>query len=295
MSLDESKTNHDEGTATDRGTDDESDIRAKLLEAEDRVDRLSDENRRLRDEHARAKRTSFRRAAVALAVLGVLSGLAGVLFEDARGVLFALAGTGLFAGVLIHYLLVDQVVTAETGEHIYTPLADNLGAIATELGLREDRLYVPVRDSIVPVRLYIPGETDHELPPPRSGPIVVDQDSRGLVLQPTGGRLFEEFTQVLADDLETAPEPLAVQLSDGIVEQFELARAAEPNVTPDEGQVTVGVVGNVFGDVDRLEHPIASFLACGLAVGLDEPVSLEVTDGGSRFDWLVTCRWDREE
>lgn len=268
----------------------DSDPERRAERADARAQRLAEENRRLRTEYASAHRTGFRRAAFGFAVLGITAALAGVVLETAQNVLFALGGTGVFAAILIYYLVPGQFVAAGTGERVYAPLADTMAAIATELGLRKERLYVPSSENDLPVYLYIPADTDHEIPSPNRGPIVTGEDDHGLVLQPTGGALFREFRYALSDGLARTPDRLAAQLADGIVEQFELAAVADPDGT--DGRVTVGIVDSAFGDVDRLDHPIASFFACGLAVGLEQPVSLEVADGGSRYDWLVTCRWE---
>ena len=55
--------------------------------------------------------------------------------------------------------------------------------------------------------------------------------------------------------------------------------------------MTVGVVGSVYGPVDQFDHPVASFLAVGLAEGLDVPVSVQVESSTGDADAVVTCRW----
>ncbi|WP_137290181.1 hypothetical protein [Natronorubrum halophilum] len=293
MSADEPNVEHIEAETTNTVTWSDDERRADQYEA--RAERLAEENRRLRIQYANARRADFRRAAILFVGLGLVAAIAGIAFENTRDVLFALAGTGLFAAVLTSYLVPGQFVAAEIGERVYTSLADTLAAVAAELGLREERLYVPTDDETPSARLFVPLEADPEIPSPRSGPVVTEDDSRGLVLQPTGGELFREFRNTLSEDLTGAPEQLASQLAAGVVEQFELAAVVDPEVDVDGGRITFGIADSTFGDVDRLDHPIASFLGCGVAIGLDRVVSLEVTDGGSRYDWLVTCRWDVEE
>ncbi|WP_440771926.1 hypothetical protein [Natronorubrum sp. DTA28] len=293
MSADEPNVEHTEQEPADTAVRSDDERRVDRYEA--RAERLAEENRRLRIEYATARQAGFRRAAIAFVGLGLVAAIAGLAFENARDVLFALAGTGLFAAVLTFYLVPDQVVTAEVGERVYTPLADTFAAVAAELGLREDRLYVPTDDATPPVRLFVPLEAESEIPPPGSGPIVTENDGRGLVLEPTGGELFREFRNTLSEDLMTTPEQLAPQLAAGIVEQFELAAVVDPEIDGDGGRITFGVADSIFGDVDRLDHPIASFLSCGVAIGLDRVVSLEVAAGGSRYDWLITCRWHVDE
>ncbi|WP_223302225.1 hypothetical protein [Haladaptatus sp. R4] len=84
-----------------------------------RVALLAEENERLRREYRRARQAEYRRTALALVGCGALAALAGVLFPDARSTLFALAGTGLFAGVLTYFLTPNRIVPASVGERTY--------------------------------------------------------------------------------------------------------------------------------------------------------------------------------
>lgn len=95
------------------------------LEQTARAELLAEENRRLRAEYARTQQTRYRRTAYGLAALGVLAVLGGLLFPNARGVLFALGGTGLFGGLLTLYLTPGQFVAADVGERVYAAMAAN--------------------------------------------------------------------------------------------------------------------------------------------------------------------------
>ena len=86
------------------------------------VELLAEENRRLRAEYARARQTTYRRTALGLFAVGALAVLGGVAFPHSSDVLFALGGTGLFAGVLtgkrfyyslqaIYFLLQDLILS----------------------------------------------------------------------------------------------------------------------------------------------------------------------------------------
>ncbi|MCU4973222.1 hypothetical protein OB955_10755 [Halobacteria archaeon AArc-m2/3/4] len=260
------------------------------VEATAQLELLVEENRRLRSEYAQARQTRYRRTALGLTVLGTIAIAGGILFPDGRQVLFALAGTGLFGGLLTYYLTPGQFVAAEVGERVYGAAATNEAALVSELGLREDRIYLPGNGTI-PARLFVPQYLEYDYPDDLTAPIVTEGNQRGLVLEATGAGLFEEFERTLATDLATDPTPLSNQLTDAIVEQFELAQRATPDVDTEDGRLTVAVSGSAFGAVDRFDHPIASFLAVGLAVGLDTPVELEVARGDDRADWLITCRW----
>ncbi|ADB60098.1 hypothetical protein Htur_1207 [Haloterrigena turkmenica DSM 5511] len=256
------------------------------------VELLADENRRLREEYVRARQSRYRATAIGLAAIGAVAVLGSVAFPDAREVLVALGATGLFGALLTYYLTPSRFVAADVGERVYTASTANVAAIGDELGLRDERVYLP--GEAAPARLYVPQHADYSLPDERAGPIVVDDDSRGLLLEATGAELFRPFERALTGDLAADPTPLAAQLTDGLVEQFELARSAEADVDAGDGRATIAVSDSAFGPIDRFDHPIPSFLAVGFAAGLEEPVRLEIAPGDDRADWLVTCRWDLE-
>lgn len=255
-----------------------------------RIEVLAEENRRLRVEYARARQAQYRRTAAGLGVIGILAVVGGLLFPAGREVLFALGATGLFGAVLTLYLTPGRFVSADTGDRVYTAMSRNLAAIVAELGLSDTRVYLPPEDDSA--WLYVPQRSEWSPPADRSGPIVVDEDHRGLLLDATGAPLLSAFERALTGDLGETPDRLASQLADGVVEQFELAEVVEPEVAGDDGRVTFGVGGSAFGDLDRIDHPIVSFVAVGLAVGLGRPVAVEVAPGDERVDWLVTCRWE---
>ncbi len=285
-------------TATDRpATDRENGDDEETLELAARAELLEEENQRLRTEYVSARKSQYRRTAIGLGLVGALAALGGLLFPDGRNVLFALAATGLFGGVLTYYLTPETFVAADVGERIYAAMAANEAAIVDQLGLSDDHVYLSTGDS-ADVYLYVPQRSTGKLPDDRdglrAGPLLTDPDQRGLVLEPTGSTLFEAFERALTGDLATAPAPLATQLADGLVEQFELAASADPDVDPAAGRVTVAIEDSAFGDVDRFDHPVASFLAVGFATGLDRPVQLAVAPDADRADWLVTCRWENE-
>lgn len=275
-------------------TEEEDVSTAEYLELAAQVELLTEENERLRTEYARSRQSQYRKTALGLGTVGLIAGVAGLLFAESRDVLFVLAGTGLFGGVLTHYLTPGQFVAADVGERVYAGLAANQAAIAAELGLGDERVYLP-DDDRDQVSLFVPRHREFELPDAKAGPIVTEEGSRGLLLETTGERLFDEFERGLTGELAETPGALTTQLTDGLVESLELARSADPDVDPETGRATIAITESAFGDVSRFDHPIASFFAVGFATGLGRPVSLEVEPGDERADWLVTCRWKHDE
>jgi hypothetical protein len=272
---------------------------------------LRAENRRLRAAYQQAQRQTYRRTALGFLAVGALAALGGLAFPDVRSVLFALAGAGLFAGVLAYYLTPERFVAADVAHDVYGAFADVGERLVDELGLTTRRLYVPT-DGAQTAWLYVPQSRAGEVPDDASLESLfvlgTGDHSRGVSLRPAGGALFERFERALSGSLAADPTALATQLADGVVEQFELARGVHADVSPrgDAGAtgangasgdgdpaavVSFGVTDPTIGSLDRFDHPIPSFLAVGLARGVDAPVAVETTAAdGDRADFVVTCR-----
>jgi hypothetical protein len=260
------------------------------------LDLLQEENRRLRREYARARQQSYRRTALGLALVGIVAAGAGVLFPGARTVLFALGATGLFGALLTYYLTPERFISVSVGEAVYSALATNGTALRDDLGLA-DSVYIP-RGASDDVRLFAPqADTDDETALPDDADLepgfVITDTTRGLALVPTGDALFDEFERSLTGPLADAPSALAEQLSDGLVEQFELVDGTD--VDASHKRVTVGISGSAYGDVGRFDHPVASFLAAGFARGFEVATTAEVTEADGRADAAVTVRPARED
>ncbi|MFC3959114.1 hypothetical protein [Halovivax cerinus] len=269
-----------------------ADAPAETLAAQ--VELLTEENRRLRREYARARRSRYRRTAAGLGLLGAAAALAGLVVPAGREVLVVIGAIGLFGGLLTYYVTPERFVAASTGERVYAALASNHAALVDELGLREERYYLPDRSGRGP-RLYVPQLAAHELPEGQSGPIVTDADARGLLVEPTGADLYAAFADAAVDD-PGSDAGVATHLADAVVTQFELARHADASIDASAngtgGRVTVAVSDAAFGPLDRFDHPIPSVLAVGLATALTRPVECSVSPGDDRADWLVTVHWD---
>jgi hypothetical protein len=166
----------------------------------------------------------------------------------------------------------------------------------TDLGLSDERVYVPVGDETV--RLFVPQYAAYELPEPSElDPLFVIPErerTRGVALVPTGATLATEFEAIRTSPLSTVPTELAGQASDAIVDGFELAESATVDGA-EAGQFSVGITGSVYGRSDRVDHPIVSFLAVTAAQAQETPVTTEVTTSDDRYDFVVTCRWEAGE
>lgn len=265
---------------------DEDDV--EVLRAE--VAALAEENDRLRAAYAAAHRTRYRHSALGLLAVGALAALAALLFPDARAVLLALAGIGGFAAVLTYYLTPERFVAASVGERLQHSTAETYATLIEELGLEDTRVYLPATDETDPL-LFVPLHRDYTVPDhdARGDRFVVTDDDahRGFTIVPSGAALLEAFEPALSGPLREEPDPLADQLGDGLVEQFELADRVDVDAEP--GRITYEVADPALGPLTDVDHPVVSFLAVGTAAGLEEPVSVEVETGVDPP--LVTCHW----
>ena len=287
---------HAETTDTPPPDEEADEMVADRYELATRIEVLEAENRQLRAEYSRARRVAYRRSAFVLTAIGFVALFGGVLFPADRAVFVVLGAIGLYGGVLIYYLAPDRVIPGPVAERVYASLAANLAAIARDLGLKSDAIYAPTgRELPRPARLFVPLFRNYELPSDDAGPLVLEGDERGLLLEPSGAVLFREFDRARTTSLAESPSSLATQLCDGLVEQLELATSATPDVDAADGRVTVAITDSTFGDVDRFDHPIPSFLAVGLAIGLKKPVKTDVSRGDDRAEWLVTCRYRSDQ
>jgi len=249
------------------------------------VELLREENRRLRAEYARARRSRHRRTALGLAAVGLLAVAGSVALPGGRETLLVLAGVGLFGAVLTYYLTPGRFVAATVGESTARTLADGLAAVAADVGLSEERVYLPARDGRV--RLFVPHRSAFSAPTDPSPGFVVSEDpaERGLVVDATGEALFGEFERALDGPLGEDLPTVADGLAEGLVEVFELVDRATPET--DGRTLRMGVAGSALGPVDGFDHPVASFLATGLVRALDDPVSVDVVPGDGRHDAVV--------
>lgn len=276
----------DASTDGSGGPSDPADLRAEMAV-------LREENRRLREAYAHSRRTSYRRTALGLLLVGAAAGVGAWLFPSVRQVLVVLAAVGAFGGVLTYYLTPEGFVATSVSERVYAALSESIEGLLDELGLSESRIYVPT-DGRTAARLFVPQNEGDALPEAAALDdvlVVGDNGTRGVSLRPTGDTLFREFERALAEPFADAPEVAVEQLADALVENFEIASGtavdADPDGTP--RRVTVRAFGTAYGRAERPDNPVASLLGVGLARAVGAPVSV---DTGFDDDALVvTCRW----
>ncbi|WEL20589.1 hypothetical protein [Halorhabdus sp. BNX81] len=254
---------------------------------------LRAENDRLREQFQQAKRTTYRRTAIAFVGIGLVSFGGALLLPNVQTVLAAFGATGIFAAVLTRFITPETFHAASVTERIFDATAENGASIVTELGLQETRLYVPLgeRDT----RLYVPAHRHYTIPDGqalRSVFVVTgDERERGVSLHPTGGPLYEEFETIAAETADL--EQFTTQLGDAVVEQFGLARRVEATIRPAENEARFEIAGSTCGHVGAFDQPVVSLLATGLTRHLEEPVRIEFPDAA---DGIVRCVWgDRSD
>ncbi|WP_435186441.1 hypothetical protein [Halobellus sp. EA9] len=262
-------------------TEEDTPSREELLT---QVELLEEENQALYESYTRAKQTQYRRTAIGLVGIAVVATVAGLAIPPARTILLSLAGIGFFGGVLTLYLTPEQFIASDTGRDVYTALAENEQAIVTELGLTEERVYIPTPDTDDPAKLFVPQRDEYALPDSSSlaNTIIASENppENGVAFVPSGTRLFESFTRALSGSLGDTPSALGTQLTDALTAQFELVETARAEVDTTTDAITITVSGSAYGPLTRFNHPVVSFIAVGLATGLDRAVTATVSDTG---------------
>ncbi|WP_336362015.1 hypothetical protein [Halalkalicoccus salilacus] len=289
-STEEPETETETTGGPDEGLDDRTTLAAQ-------VELLQEENQQLRQAFSHARRTEYQRAALGLAVVGTIAVIGAIVFPTVRTVLLALGATGLFAAVLSYYLTPERFVSAAVGEYVYAASVTDHETLASELGLQDTHVYVPTTlAGEGSARLFVPEKREYSLPPENELDslfvITDDAQQRGVAFEPIGAALFRESRRAVSGDIAADPSQLCDQLGDSISDVFELADGITTDVDPDDGRASIGITGSAYGDVDRFDHPIASLFATGLAVMLETPITIDVTDEADQAEFLVTCRWE---
>jgi hypothetical protein len=183
---------------------------------------------------------------------------------------------------MTYYLTPERFVPADVSERITADLASNQAALVADLDLQDDRVYVPRADRPV-ATLFVPRDADYEVPEADDldGVLVVPEAeaARGVAFTPAGNALFVESESTRDGPLAAGVDRLLDQLTEGLTEGVELVDRAETTVDAANDRVTVRLTGCVHGGADRFDHPALSFLAVGLARGLDSTVTMAPKPG----------------
>jgi len=239
-----------------------------------------------------------RQSAVGFLVVGLGAVVGGYLrLNSVSGMLLiAVGATFLFGSIAAYTLDTDKHLPLTVHQSVHTDMVANQAALVDEHGLLNTLVYIPrTRSDGHPV-LFVPKYPDHTLPRGVELDLMFTGSeadrSAGIALRPLGATLVGRFEAMLAGELSDTPEELAVQLSDGLTEGFELASRVETDVQSDNDVVQFEVTGSIYDRSDGIEDPVQSFLAVGLAKGLGMPVSVESRSTGSTENgYSLRCRW----
>jgi hypothetical protein len=269
---------------------------ADRLESRDEMARLRAENERLRNEYDRTRCVQYRQTAVGLAGVGGVALVAGALFPTAREVFVVLGGIGFFAAVLTWLITPERFLPADIAEGVYDAVHTSRRDLVTELDLADELVYVPLVEGDI-VRLFVPQYEGMPLPEDallREALVVPDRgDERGVTFTPTGTTLYREFAHSLKEPLADDPLNAALQLADGISDGLEVVdrSAIDVEVTFKEDRLSIELIDPPFGDADRFDHPVVSFVGIGLANATQRPVHVaDVVVSDERS--LVTYSWE---
>jgi len=254
----------------------------------------------------------YRLTGLGLFVLGVAAGIGAVFVPDPalQELLVGFAGAGLFGGVLAYWIRPGATVDVDPPERVYAAFAATGDALERDLGLEDRRVYVPADDAperFAPVYLAL-AHSDGSIPVAGSHRPVFDrgQDDRRaaresgggssihgsvVTVYPTGAALFDGYESIATGDLASDPVELGDQLTTGLVRGMDLADTADPDVDALAGEAEIDVRQPSFGGLTRFDHPVASFLGVGFALGLDAPVTVRTLRVGDHA-FRVVCEWE---
>jgi hypothetical protein len=273
--------------------DERTDVTTRLLEVRREGQGGRDVQRASRSdiERPRPESSSRRRWLLVLCLLGVAlaaASLSAFPGDDPTGQVLVTLGAGVGFVSLLGYLLGPETRTGRDSE-LFSRLSYNEAAIISGLGLPSVHRYVPTGGEDPPVRLFVPRTTDGPTPDgsalreafvddPASG------EFEGLAFDPAGLALLDVEME---GELPTSPTQLVDYLSGELVDRYELASEVRSNVDSVAGEATVTFVDTLYGPVTQFDHPLSSFVAVGLAIGLRIPVTVEPVD-----ETRVRYHWD---
>lgn len=221
-----------------------------------------------------------RQSAFGFIILGLVSTAGGLLEWNTQMavVLVAVGATFFFGGIVTLTLDSGQYLVTSVHQSIYSDLSENLERLIEAYDLQKTLIYLPRTGSESPV-LFLPKHPDHQLPRDieRDSLFVESHNSRaeGIILRPAGATLFSKFESMLEGEMGGTIEELTRQLSDGLIEGFELVDGIRTDVRPEDNVVEFVITGDLHRTGRAHENPVQSFLAVGLAKGLDTPIAVE--------------------
>jgi hypothetical protein len=212
--------------------------------------------------------------------------------DDSLYLLLALSGTLLVGGVANHVLAAGRdlplAVTASTAAAAGTTVE----SLLAQRDLDDRRVYLPPTADRGP-RLVVP---DGEGDPIAHAERAFDDQTAAIVVTPTAAEMVTRFREHRTDAVATDATHHVDALCDGVTAVYDLA--ADASGTVDGRDATVSVRGCPLGEPERIDHPVSSFLATGLAAALDRPVELSEVraDGGEQaYAFTVELRWPAGE
>lgn len=240
-------------------------------------------------------------------VLLVVLGLAGLVVRFELGgiglpvppteptlrVLTALAATLTVGGVLNHVLVQGRDLPLSVTESTVTAAADTVETLVAARDLPDERVYVPSTGDRGP-QLVVPVSDEDVLA--AAGRTVDDADTDGVAVTPSAAGLVARFDGQGVDAVADSPAERLDALCDALTAVYELAGGATPTV--EGGHATIAVRACPIGQPRRVDHPVSSFLATGLAEALDRPVEVTAVrpdEGNRAYAFEVSLRWAAAE
>ena len=276
-------------------TEDEPTEREETLGAGERTSPTKPSRWRVLDGFMR--RLTSKRSCLALGLFGTISILLGIVFTAGRSVLLVVGSTSVFVAILVPVISPKRVISPVVARSVYDALAETRTSFTVESGHPYEQIYVPgVHDDRI--RLFIPQHTDEKDSSYTAGQFtgtLEDEGRHGQLLQPSADGLFNEFDRALAGEVSNTPETLVAQIDEGLVQLFELVERTDVHFDPAENNLMFGIAGSVLGPIDRIDHPVVSFIGVCMARGMECPVTVKPESIDEKHcDYLVTCTWSRK-
>jgi len=241
---------------------------------------------------------SSTRSALGFTILGAAAtGSAFALPDPQTHRMLLVVGATFFFGALLSVALSsEEYLRRVVYDSVYADLSRNQRALVDSYELQDTFVYIPREDPDKGVSLFVPESSNFQLPSDAELDALFvespDEKRRGISLRPSGNTLFGEFEGKLHSEVSDTPSELAVQLSDGLVEAFELVTDVDAEVRPDDGVAEFRVDERTSEMASGFDDPVRSFVAVGLAVGLDAPIVIEAADAErGETDRVLRYRW----